>query len=135
MGCAKGASGLERLSGGWHGSGAETHTFAGTVARVFRFSLSAGLRDPERPPGRPPLYMQGAIRMGGSCAVWRAPPRRGAMEPVRTVAGLTKPMETNAKVSITRLDRGHAHGDAAHVDGAERVHGSCRTRTKQVPGC
>ena len=38
------------------------------------------------------------------------------------MAGLTKPMETNAKVSqpITRLDRGHAHGDASHVDGAER---------------
>ena len=130
---AWGVQGSERLSGGWHGSGAETHTFAGTVEPVSRSSLSAGLRDPERPPRRPPLYMQGAIRMGGSCAVWRAPPRRGAMEPVRTVAGLTKPMTTYAKLSIARLDRGHAR--ASDLDGAQCRCAACAEATKQVPGC
>jgi hypothetical protein len=56
-----------------------------------------------RPPMRPPLQMQGAIRMGGSGVVRRMP-RRGTMgcESVRNVAGLRKPMTANAKTSIAR---------------------------------
>ena len=75
-----------------------------------RSSLSVGFHRFERPPTRPPLQMQGAIRPGGSGVVRRT---RGktVCEPGRTVAGLTNPVTTNAKASIARrcnwIERGH----------------------------
>ena len=103
-------------------------------APVSRFSLSACFRLSERPPTRPLLQMQGAIRLSGSGVVRRTP-RRGktGCEPGRTVAQLRNPVTMNANTIIARrlqrLDRGQgcaSHLARRHTRGAQmpRRHGS-----------
>ena len=85
------------------------HCHAGR-ASVSRSPLSVGFHPFERPPTRPPLQMQGAIRPGGSGVVRRTRGKTGC-EPGRSAAGLTNPVTMNAKASIARrcswLERGH----------------------------